>query len=150
MSIVCICLFVYKTKQTKVNKQMSIVCIHVKKYIKQYNSYSLNSFKDLSFFSLRLWNGPVVKPCPQTLSAQTPQVQPQPSPTQSNPVQTQISPKGTGADTKIMWATTPPTNCKLLSMKEGSHMGPTTNPKSKTYSKKSPYFSIQKLRWTAR
>ena len=41
-----------------------------------------------------------------------------PSPTQ---FKTRISTKGTGADTKIMGATTTPTHHKLLSMKEGSH-----------------------------
>ena len=38
-----------------------------------------------------------------------------PDPTQSNPVK--ISSKGTGADTKILWATHP----QLLSMKEASN-----------------------------
>ena len=45
-----------------------------------------------------------------------------PAPTQSNPVK--ISSKGTGADTKILWATTttpPPPHPQLLSMKEASN-----------------------------
>ena len=45
----------------------------------------------------------IVKPCPQTLSPQTPKAQPQPSQTQ---FKGPISFKGTGADTKILWATT--------------------------------------------
>ena len=53
---------------------------------------------------LRTFKVLVVKPCPKT---QTPKAQPQP---QLNPVK--ISSKGTGADTKILWAThhhpTPP------------------------------------------
>ena len=45
-----------------------------------------------------------------------------PAPSQSNPVK--ISSKGTGADTKILWATTHPTHPthpQLLSMKEASN-----------------------------
>ena len=42
-----------------------------------------------------------------------------PAPTQSNPVK--ISSKGTGADTKILWATTHPPHPQLLSMKEASN-----------------------------
>ena len=52
----------------------------------------------------------IVKPRPKT---QTPKAQPQPS---------QISSKGTGADTKILWATHPtPPHPQLLSMKEASN-----------------------------
>ena len=42
-----------------------------------------------------------------------------PAPTQSNPIQ--IPNPRTGADTKILWATTHPTHPQLLSMKEASN-----------------------------
>ena len=49
---------------------------------------------------------------------------PSPNPAQPRPSHTQIpiSSKGTGADTKILWATTtPPPHPQLLSMKDASN-----------------------------
>ena len=60
----------------------------------------------------------IVKPKSQTLCPNTL------GPAQSNPgPKAQISSKGTGADTKILWAThpTPPHHPQLLSMKEASN-----------------------------
>ena len=56
--------------------------------------------------------GEFVKPRPKT---QTPKAQP----SQANPVK--ISSKGTGADTKILWATHPTHHPQLFSMKEASN-----------------------------
>ena len=52
----------------------------------------------------------IVMPSPKT---QIPKAQPKPSQTQIP-----ISSKGTGAGTKILWATRPPPHPQLLSMKE--------------------------------